>query len=110
MGVCLVRWAYRSGHGKVSSDVYILNLGDCLTGGEEPMSWEIANLKGKGPSPRFDHVSTVWPGMLQGVPTRFYTVFGGQDNTQMHREVHYLDLEKRTWAEETGMSPQVFGY
>jgi dynein heavy chain len=99
-----------SGHGKMPSDISILNLGDTLEGGEVGMSWEVANLKGKGPSPRFDHSSSLWPGKLAGEPTHFYTVFGGQDNTQMHREVHYLDLNKLTWAEETGMSPQVFGY
>jgi dynein heavy chain len=104
VGVVWVRCC--SGHGKLSSDVYCLNLGGGEGEDATPMTWSIPNLKGKGPSPRFDHCATLFPNNER----QYFTVFGGQDNTQIFREVHYLDVETLTWQEETGMSPQMFEF
>jgi hypothetical protein len=86
--------------------VYCLDLGGGEGDDAVPMTWSSPNLKGKGPSPRFDHCATLFPSNEK----RYFTVFGGQDNTQIFREVHYLDIDSLTWQEETGMSPQMFDF
>jgi len=106
MGMVFVWMCRCSGHGKLSSDVYCLDLGGGEGDDATLMAWSVPNLKGKGPSPRFDHCATLFPSNDR----RYFTVFGGQDNTQIFREVHYLDVETLTWQEETGMSPQMFDF
>jgi len=105
-------WIYGgySGHGKLSSDMFLLDLGgEDITpdfnnpeGGKTPMCWKQPQIHGKGPGPRFDHCSTLFPGK--------FVIFGGQDNVEMKRDIHYMDVETMTWAEESGLSPQIYGF
>eukprot|EP00854_Cymbomonas_tetramitiformis_P005424 gene5424-6576_t len=92
-----------SGHGKTSSDFYALELDGYLDPeSEKPLTWTMPTLKGKGPGPRFDHSSTLYPNR--------YVIFGGQDNCEMFGDIHYLDLEKMAWDEEGGASPMTYSF
>jgi hypothetical protein len=71
-------------------------------GGKTPMCWKQPQVHGKGPGPRFDHCSTLFPGK--------FVLSGGQDNVEMKRDIHYMDVETMTWAEESGLSPQIYGF
>eukprot|EP00959_Pyramimonas_sp_CCMP1952_P032428 680759-Pyramimonas_sp.AAC.1 len=45
-------------------------------GGKTGMSWSQPQVKGKGPGPRFDHCTTLFPSNGK----EFYVLSGGQDN------------------------------
>ena len=75
------------GHGKAYDDLWTLSLGDDDT----PMTWTLAEPKGHGPSPRFNHTIAYFPNNL--------VISGGRDNSQTFRDMHLLDLETMTWQD-----------
>lgn len=75
------------GHGKAYEDLWMLNLGDDDT----PMTWTLAEPKGHGPSPRFNHTIAYFPKTL--------VISGGRDNSQTFSDMHLLDLETMTWQD-----------
>ena len=91
------------GHGKAYDDMYILDFGTALDGEVDeivPPTWSKPALTGTGPSPRFDHGMTCFPGRLK--------ILGGRDNIMMHSDVHHLDLETMTWMEEGKDQPKPY--
>ena len=65
----------------------MLKLGDDDT----PMTWTLAEPKGHGPSPRFNHTIAYFPKTL--------VISGGRDNSQTFSDMHLLDLETMTWQD-----------
>ena len=89
------------GHGKSSNELFVLDFGTALDEkAEEHVApkWTKPVLKGKGPTPRFDHQSTWFPDK--------FVVIGGKDNMVMHGDTHHLDLQTMTWIEDgVGVPP-----
>ena len=93
------------GHGKAYDDMYVLDFGTAL---EKPETvtekvaprWSKPTLKGKGPTPRFDHTMTWFPDRL--------AILGGRDNMTMHSDVHHLDLETMSWLDEGKDQPKPY--
>ena len=92
-----------AGHGKSCDDLHVLDFGSALddkaTNAVAP-TWSKPALKGKGPTPRFDHSTTWFPNKL--------AVLGGRDNMTMHGDVHHLCLDTMTWLEEGKEKPKPY--
>ena len=94
-----------AGHGKSCDDLHVLDFGTAL---EEKATdvvhptWSKPVLKGKGPSPRFDHSTTWFPNKL--------AILGGRDNMTMHGDVHHLCLDTMTWLEEGKEKPKPYSF
>ena len=90
------------GHGKSCDDLFVLDFGTALDDKPPDVkiapSWSKPVLKGKGPTPRFDHSMTWFPNKL--------AILGGRDNMTMHGDVHHLDLTTFTWLEEGKDKPR----
>ena len=90
------------GHGKSCDDLFVLDFGTALDDKPPDVkiapSWSKPVLKGKGPTPRFDHSMTWFPNKL--------AILGGRDNMTMHGDVHHLDLTTSTWLEEGKDKPR----
>jgi len=90
------------GHGKSYNELAVLDLGTMLQHPNDVRevvapSWKHPVLKGKGPSPRFDHTATWFPDKL--------VILGGRDNVSMHNDMHHLELDTLTWVEEGNAIP-----
>ena len=104
------------GNGKVYSDIWSIDLAPEAPDeeGAPAPTWTCMQLKGKGPSPRFDASMTMYE---IGAETTTkdddfpkLCILGGRDNIQYYKDMFVLDLESASWDDQPHNKPPPFNY